>query len=142
MAEPRELDDELYEEIMSLCDRGNAKSDTGRYREALVDFERALALIPEPIEDWEASTWTLVALGDCCFLLGDHAGALRHLERALDCPDIPGSEFLILRLGQARYETGDEPGAREALSRAWDFGGDRLFEGEDPKYLALARPAG
>jgi tetratricopeptide (TPR) repeat protein len=139
MAEARELDGELYEEIMSLCDRGNAKSDAGNYREALVDFERALALLPEPIEDWEASTWTLVALGDCCFLLGDYAGALAHLERALDCPDIPGSEFLILRLGQALYETGDKKGARKALRHAHDFGGDHLFEGEDPKYLALVR---
>jgi tetratricopeptide (TPR) repeat protein len=137
-----ELDDELYEEIMSLCDSGNEKSDEGRHREALADFERALALLPEPVEDWEASTWTLIALGDCCFLLGDYDGALRHLERALDCPDIPGSEFLILRLGQALYETGDETNAREALERAWELGGDGLFEGEDAKYLTLARPAG
>lgn len=141
MAERRELDDELYEEITSLSDSGNAKSDAGLYREALVDFERALALIPEPVEDWEASTWTLIALGDCCFLLGDHAGALRYLERALDCPDIPGSELLILRLGQALYETGDERAAG-VLQDAWKLGGQKLFEGEDEKYLALARATG
>lgn len=135
----RELDDELYERIMALTDSGNAKSDAGRHREALADFERALALIPEPIEDWEASTWTLTALGDCCFLLGDYEGALGHLERALDCPDIPGSEFLMLRLGQALYETGDEAGAREVLKQAWKLGGKDLFEGEDGKYLTLAR---
>jgi tetratricopeptide (TPR) repeat protein len=139
MAKARELNDDLYEQIMALTGSGNAKSDAGRHREAIADFERALALIPEPIKDWEASTWTLIALGDCCFLLGDYAGALGHLGRALDCPDIPGSEFLALRLGQALCETGDEDGAREALKRAWDLGGDELFEGEDAKYLALAR---
>ncbi|HEX3130125.1 MAG TPA: tetratricopeptide repeat protein [Thermoanaerobaculia bacterium] len=137
--EPRELDDELYGRIMALTDSGNARSDAGRHREALADFESALALIPEPIEDWEASTWVLTALGDCCFLLGDYEGALGHLERALDCPDIPGSEFLMLRLGQVLYETGDEAGAKEVLAQAWKIGGKELFEGEDGKYLALAR---
>lgn len=139
MAKTREMDDRLYERITALCDSGNRKSDAGRHREAIADFESALALIPKPVEEWEAATWTLVALGDCRFLLGDYAGARRHLEQALDCPDIDGSEFLILRLGQARYETGDEEGAKEALQSALEMGGEELFEGEDAKYLALAR---
>jgi tetratricopeptide (TPR) repeat protein len=139
MPKAQELDDALHRRITALCDRGNEKFEAGRYREAYPDYEQALKLIPEPLESWEASTWVLLALADCNFLLGDYAAALRYLERALACPDIQGSEFLILRLGQARYELGDETGAREALDDAWRLGGAPLFEGEDPKYLAFIK---
>jgi tetratricopeptide (TPR) repeat protein len=135
----QELDDELHRRITALSDSGNEKFEADRFREAYADYEKALKLIPEPLEKWEASTWVLLALADCSFLLGDYKTALRHLDRALDCPDIPGSEFLILRLGQTRYELGDEEGAREALADAWRLGGAALFEGEDPKYLRLLR---
>jgi tetratricopeptide (TPR) repeat protein len=139
MPKTRELDDELHQRITAFTDRGNEKFEADRFREAYADYEQALRLIPEPVESWEASTWVLLALGDCGFLLGDYEAALRHLERALECPDIEGSEFLILRLGQARYETGDLKGAREALEDAWRLGGSELFEDEDPKYLELIR---
>lgn len=142
MAKTQELDYELHRRITALSDRGNRKFETRRYRDACADYQRALELIPEPVETWEASTWVLLALADCHFLLGDYAVALRHLDRALACPDIEGSEFLILRLGQTRYELGDEEGARQALADAWRLGGAPLFEGEDPKYLRLlGRPS-
>ena len=133
------LDDELHERITVLTDSGNRKFDAGRYEEAKADYLQALALVPEPLEEWEASTWILTAIGDCCFLLGDYEAAREYLERGLDCPDVGGSEFLILRTGQVRLELGDEEGAREVLGNAWSLGGARLFDGEDPKYLAFLR---
>jgi tetratricopeptide (TPR) repeat protein len=136
-AKARELADDVYERITALTGSGNRKSDAGRYREANADYVQALALIPEPLEDWEASTWTLTALGDCHFLLGEFEAARDYLERGLLCPDIGGSEFLILRVGQVRLELGDENGARAALADAWRLGGAALFEGENPKYLAF-----
>jgi tetratricopeptide (TPR) repeat protein len=135
----KELDDDLYKRITAFSDSGNRKFEAGRYAEANADYRKALALIPEPLEDWEASTWVLTALGDCCFLLGELEAAHGYLERGLDCPDVGGSEFLILRLGQVRYELGDEKGARAALADAWRLGGAALFEGEDPKYLKFLR---
>ncbi|HEX2059529.1 MAG TPA: tetratricopeptide repeat protein [Thermoanaerobaculia bacterium] len=134
MVKPTQLPDELYERITALTSAANEKFEAGEYGEALADYTRALALIPEPLEDWEASTWTLTAIGDCLFLMGDFAAAHPYLERALGCPDIAGSEFLILRVGQVRFEIGDHEGARGALSDAWRLGGRALFEGEDPKY--------
>jgi tetratricopeptide (TPR) repeat protein len=134
-----ELSDDLYEQITAFTNSGNRKFEAGFYGEANADYRQALALIPEPLEDWEASTWTLTALGDSCFLLGDFEEARGHLERALGCPDIRGSEFLMMRIGQVRLELGDQKGAREALAAAWDLGGKPLFEGEDPKYLRFLR---
>lgn len=134
-----QLPDDLYERITALTGSGNAKFEEGHYREAYADYQQALRLIPEPLENWESSTWTLTALGDCLFLMGEFSEARQHLERALDCPDIAGSEFLILRVGQVRFELGDEEGARAALADAWRLGGRALFEGEDAKYLQFLR---
>ena len=132
-----DIADDVYKRITVLTDRGNRKSDRGRYAEAIADFEQALALVPEPLEEREASTWILIALGDCQFLQGNFAAARDYLERALECPDVEGTEFLALRLGQTLLELGHDEEARAALEDAWDLGGATLFEDEDPKYLAL-----
>ena len=135
MTNARQLADDVYERITALTGSGNRKFEAGRHAEAKADYLQALALIPEPLEEWEASTWTLTAIGDCCFLLGEYEAARGYLERGLDCPDVGGSEFLMLRAGQVRLELGDEEGARQALGSAWRLGGANLFAGEDPKYL-------
>jgi tetratricopeptide (TPR) repeat protein len=133
----REIAGDIHERITTLTERGNRKSDRKQYAEAIADFEQALALIPEPVEEWEASTWILIALGDCHFLQGNFAAALEPLERALVCPDVEGTEFLALRLGQVLFELGQKEEARAALTDAWELGGPELFEDEDPKYRQL-----
>jgi tetratricopeptide (TPR) repeat protein len=135
----RELDPGLYEKITALCDRGNAKCEEERFREALDDYGQALALIPQPIEDWEASTWVLAALGDCHFLLGDFKAAHHDLTRAMYCPGGIGNTFLHLRLGEVQYELGNQERAKDELARAYMGGGPEAFEHEDPRYLAFLR---
>ena len=43
------------------------------------------------------------------------------------------------RAGQASFELGDMEGARRNLTSAYLGGGEAMFAGEDPKYLALAK---
>lgn len=134
-----ELEPALYERITELCELGNEAFEDDRYEEAIEEYDRALALIPEPLEDWEASTWVLTGLGDCHYLLENHGEALSHLVRAVRCPGGLGNPFIHLRLGQVQYELGNEDRARDELARAYMGGGPEIFEGEDPKYLTFLR---
>jgi len=136
---PKELPPDLYARIKELCDRGNEKCEEERYREAIEDYEGALLLIPEPIEEWEAATWVLVALGDCCFLLGDFPAAHGYLSHAMVCPGALGTPFIHLRLGEVQFELGNEARAKDELARAYMGGGPEIFESEDPKYLTYLR---
>ena len=137
--EQKELPDGLYARLTALTERGNRESEAGRFREAMAVFSQALALIPEPQEDWEATTWVLTALGDCAFQLADFAAAHGYLTRAVQAPGGLGNPFIHLRLGQAQLELGNEARAKDELARAYMGGGPEIFEDEAPKYLAFLR---
>ncbi len=134
-----DLEPALHERISSICERGNQLCEAERYREALPDYYQALTLLPEPLEQWEAATWILTALGDCHFLLGEYEAGHGHLSRAMACPDAIGNPFIHLRLGQTQLELGNESRARDELARAYMGGGREIFETEDPKYYAYIR---
>lgn len=139
MAAKKEIEPRLYERITALCERGNQECEHERYREAIADYEQALALIPRPVEEWEAATWVLTALGDCHYLLGDFKRAHQHLTHAMYCPDAIGNPFIHLRLGEVQHELGNQERAKDELARAYMGGGREIFANEDPKYLAFLR---
>ena len=62
-----EMSDELYNKIVDLCDEGNELIEEDEYQQAIDKLKQGLALIPEPIYEWEASTWIYAALGDACY---------------------------------------------------------------------------
>lgn len=136
---PRKMDGATYKRITSLCEHGEQKCGEERYREAIQDYEQALALIPQPVEDWEASTWVLAALGDCHYLLGDFQAAHRHLTQAMYCPDAIGNPFIHLRLGEVQLELGNQERAKDELARAYMGGGKEIFENENPRYFAFIK---
>lgn len=131
------LDEETYGRIEARTGRANQLFSEGRYEPALAEFEAALAFVPPPAEEWEASAYALAGIADCLFHLGRYAEALPPLERAMQCPGAPGNPFFHLRLGQVHYQLGDLERAAAELMRAWRIGGTILFEGEDPQYLVF-----
>ncbi len=134
------MDDALHARIVALTDQGNDLCEEHEdYRAAIKVYQQALALIPEPIEDWEAATWVLVALGDCYFLLDEFSEARIYLSRAMYCPGAIGTGFVHLRLGQVQYELNNEARAKDELARAYMLDGEEAFEYEDPKYLIFLR---
>lgn len=133
------LDDELYQRIMQLTGDGDAFAEAGEYRKALALYAKALDLVPEPIEDWEASTWILAAIGDSHFMLGDFQMARTALSDSMHCPGAIGNPFLHLRLGQSQFEIGNEARAADELMRAYMGAGPEIFEDEDEKYLTFLK---
>ena len=56
MSEPMVLDDPLQEEISLNGRQGDGLAVEGRYEEAIVEYNKAWMLMPEPWHAWEAST--------------------------------------------------------------------------------------
>ena len=71
------------------------------------------------------------------FSCGNYVEASRSLSNAMHCPGALGNPFLHLRLGQCRYELGEEARAADELMRAYMGTGVDIFAHEDPKYLAF-----
>jgi hypothetical protein len=93
--------------------------------------------VPEPKNEWEASTWLLAAIADTCFAGGWHTSARKALDYAMTCPGALGNPFLHLRRGEVALEQGEEDVAADELMRAYMLEGIEIFAREDPKYLAF-----
>jgi tetratricopeptide (TPR) repeat protein len=134
-----ELDKRIYNQIVAQTQKANDLFEADQIEEALALYQKALELIPKPIEKWEASAWVLTAIGDCYFLLGNFTEAHQYLTKAMYCPGAIGTPFNHLRLGQVQYELGNEARAKDELARAYMGGGEEIFEDEDPKYWHFLR---
>lgn len=134
-----ELDVVLYEEIKRLCGVGDQLAQEDLYEEAIASYNGAWSLIPEPKNDWEASTWVLAAIADACFLSGYKTSALEALQYAMTCPGGLGNPFLHLRLGQVFLDGGQEDNAANELMRAYMGAGSEIFATEDPRYLSFLK---
>ncbi len=132
-----ELDPALYEKIKEHSDEGERLFYDGRFPEALEEYSKALDLIPEPRQRWEASVWVLAAIGDCYFWLKDFGAALGCFRKLMVEYEEYGNPFTRLRYGECLYETGNEELAREHLLAAYAMEGKELFEECDKKYLSV-----
>ena len=129
-----EIDDDVYKNICELSKIGDSHLTRNEYSKAIEQYHKAFDLIPEPFEDYQASTWLLTAIGDTYFLAQDYINALHALEEAMYCPEAIGNPFIHLRLGQALFELTNFDKARNELARAYLGGGKEIFEDENSKY--------
>ncbi|WP_342559050.1 hypothetical protein [Metasolibacillus sp. FSL K6-0083] len=134
-----ELNDQLYDEILKLCNDGNTFVEKGEDDKAIESYNAALDLVPLPKSDWETSTWIYTALGDTYFLNYDYENAKSNFYNALNCPDGISNPFILLRLGESLFECGELDKAKEYLLRAYILEGYRIFFNEDDKYFELIK---
>jgi len=132
-----ELEQIIYDKIVELCAEGDKLLEDDHHEEAIDKYTAALELVPSPKKEWEASLWIYSALGDAHFLKGDFGKAKNDFYDALNCPDGQSNSFVLLRLGQSLYESGELEKAKEQLLRAYILDGDDIFEDEDEKYINL-----
>ncbi len=130
-----ELEDQLYERIQTLSAEGDAQLEEENYTQAVAEYSEALALVPEPKEEWEAATWLHASIGAAQYEMGAYPEALESLNHAMRCPEGHANPFILLRLGQCHYALHDLKAAREFLLRAYMLEGREIFEDEDPAYF-------
>lgn len=141
MSDMQELPEDIQSALEEICDQGNEAMDEGAPEEALLFFRQALAILPEPAEDWDVFGWLQTAIGDALFTARDYAGALEKFETAVKYPDQAENPFTLMRIGQCRRRLGDEEKALEFLRRAYALDGEYVFD-EDPDDLAYLKTAG
>jgi tetratricopeptide (TPR) repeat protein len=128
----------VFDAVERLCIEGGRLMAAGKHNKAFRKFVAALDLLPEPREQWNAAGWILVAIGENAVRAGSFRAAERPLADAMLCPGTVGNPWVHLRLGQVRFELGNRDAAADELARAYLGGGRAIFDGLDPKYLALA----
>jgi tetratricopeptide (TPR) repeat protein len=125
----------IHRRIKKLSKSGDHLVERGKYKQGIEKYIAALELVPQPMEEWEASTWLLTAIGDAHFLSGNYSLAIKALTDAMCCPNALGNPFIHLRLGQSYLEVGDQFQAADELIRAYMGDGKDIFENQDPKYF-------
>jgi tetratricopeptide (TPR) repeat protein len=135
MAETTELPDKIYDKVTLLSEEGNSLAEDSKYQAAIAKYNEAMALLPAPVEKWEACTWLSAAIGDAYFLDSKFMEAISPLSKGMKCPDAIGNPFMHLRLGQAYFEIGDMSKAADELTRAYMLEGKGIFKYEDKKYF-------
>lgn len=126
-------------EIKELCAEGDVLAEMGEFSDAYNNYMRALELVPEPKEQFQATTWILAALADLYFKAKDFKQAANVLFDAMHCAQAVGNPFLHLRLGQVQYELGEYVRAADELSRAYMGAGKEIFKAEEPKYFEFLK---
>lgn len=137
--EPIELPEKIHADIVAICATGDEYAEAGEYERAVGEYNRAWTLVPDPKNNWNASTWILAAIADACFLAGHTTSAREALQYAMTCPGAIGDPFLHLRYGEVLFDAGEEDAAAEELIRAYMGAGEEIYISEDPKYLAFLR---
>jgi tetratricopeptide (TPR) repeat protein len=136
---PGELDPQLHGRIRDFCARGDAFAEEKKFDEAFYCYRDALDLVPEPAENWEATTWIIASIGDLYFADGNFEKGLRAFEDAVRCPGGLGNPFIHVRLGQCAFELGQEDRAADELTRAYMEEGREIFDPENPKYFQFLK---
>ncbi|MDL2285023.1 tetratricopeptide repeat protein [Oxalobacter sp. OttesenSCG-928-P03] len=127
-----ELPEDIQEQMEALSEQGEEAMDQGRYEEALDLYNQALAILPEPREDWEAYVWLKAAMGDACFFMDRFDDGLDHFYEAYTAAGPQNmNPFIVYRLGQIYRRMDDEENAVEFLMRAYMLEGEDIFEDED-----------
>ncbi|CAH1191262.1 tetratricopeptide repeat protein [Paenibacillus sp. JJ-223] len=130
-----QLSDSTYGEITALSKQGDDLVKAGDFEAGKNKYVKALRLLPENHQEWEAATWLYVAIGDVHFHMKNYDKAFKCFYNAVQCPKGVGNPYIHLRLGQLYYEQENLEKAADELTRAYMGAGIGIFMEDDPKYL-------
>ena len=131
---PKPLPEKIEAEVARLFDEGEQLLNEEADEQALVRFQEAWALIPEPKGEWQRALQVLGGIADCEFFLEEYEACSQTMQLALRNGGGPDNPFICLRLGQCYLKLGRETEAGNWLVSALMTGGTEIFEGEDDGY--------
>jgi tetratricopeptide (TPR) repeat protein len=134
-----EIPDSIHAEIKELCAEGDVLLEMREFSQAYENYIAALELVPEPKEEFSATTWIMAAIGDLYFQSKDFSQAVKVLSDSMHCAGALGNPFIHLRLGQAQFELNNQERAADELCRANMGAGKEIFAEEDPRYFSFLK---
>lgn len=134
-----ELNSEQAAEVERLAESGNGSYDDDHLDEALIVWNRALNIIPDPKTDFEEALWLYTSIADVEFELERYEDSFSTFQAAYKSPGGVENPFICLRLGQLYLKLNDAARATEFLLRAYMLDGEDVFEDEPPELLELLR---
>ena len=132
------LPPDVAAEVEALSDEGDGAAAAGAFAQAVLRYEAALELLPEPRGQWATASWLWRAVADARFRGRDFVGALEPIALAM-LHGLHEDPFLHLRRGQCLLELGQRDAALDALARAYVGGGRALFAREEPRWFEAIR---
>ena len=129
------ISEDIYNAIESLCKEGDTFVEKCEFNKAIAKYSDAYAKIQDPKENFEASTWINVAIGDAYFLMKDFNKAKNSFYNALNCLGGNKNPFIHLRLGQCLFELKELSKSADHLTGAYMIEGKKIFDEDDNKYF-------
>lgn len=130
--------DYIMSEIEVLIEKADKQFHYKSFKKAHLLYEKALAELPEPKIENEYYLEIMAAIGDTLIAQGKNVKALELFDRILKAPNGDESAFLHLRKGQVAFELDRMEIAEVELKRAYELGGEEIFEDEHEEYLDCA----
>jgi len=127
-----ELSSDQKQAIQTLCAQGYELYDQQHFEQALREFYQAWLKLPKPQAQYPEAGWTLAAIGDTYYKLGNYAQAIEALNSSLFCPQGERA-FTHVRLGQCYYEIDDKTPAAQHFTNAEELDPVQLKK-LSPKY--------
>ena len=126
---PRDLPQGARTELIALGEEIHRLIEGGIYEEAIMLCLNGLAQIPKPQDAYIETIWYLSALGDIYFTKGIYHKAYEYYDRAKRNLSGEGEKdaFIMLRLGEIAFETGDYERSLECLLAAYRLEGEEIF---------------
>lgn len=132
----KELPDDIYNRIEELSEQGDVLLDEeNRPEDAIAKWEEALALLPDPKQEWDAAAWLYASIGAAKRYVKDLEGALIAFRSARQSGDAFGNPYILICLGATLYDLGKLDEAVEPLLGAYMVDGEELFEDFGGPYL-------
>ena len=134
----KEIDEETSKKLDELAQKGNELLEKGEIEQALIIWQDAINIIPEPKYEKAEVVWFEVSMGDIYFIKKDFHKAEMLFERAVKNSSGAGKEsFIFMRYGESLYEINHKITAKEYLLKAYMLDGEEIFKSEEQnlKYL-------
>lgn len=131
--------DDWKREVKELIDKALKCGRQQAGMKGIKVYEKALALIPEPVDDHFEAAQIRGAIGELHFLAGRAEQALEYFTESLRGRWGAESLHPRLRLGEIRFARGEMELAKEEFLHAYRISGRLAFRREDPRYYELIR---
>lgn len=136
--EQNQLTKKLRNKIDDICEQGDLFIiDAYDYAQAILKYNDALELVPDPKEEHEVTTWIYTAIGDAYYLDDEFTMAKEYFDLAYKLPKGENA-FVNLRIGQCYHKDNDLDLAKQYLIKAYQLGGEQTFEEYDDTFELIS----